>query len=136
MKRIDSLDALRGLAILIMIFVDAPPNIAYPFFVHAQWEGLTFADLAFPGFVFTMGASAAISMLKRKPSRQKILKRSAILFGLGILFNTLPFIFAYFLWNNFTGADFYENAIARIRIFGILQRLALTYALRNPLTAL
>ena len=131
MKRFDSLDALRGLAILIMIFVDAPPVLEkiYPIFVHAQWEGLTFADLAFPGFVFTMGASAAISMSKRRPSRQKILKRAAILFAIGILFNELPYIFAYFLWDNFAGADFYERAIAHIRIFGILQRLALTYAL-------
>lgn len=131
MGRIYSLDVLRGLAIFIMIFVDAPPELEkmYPIFVHAAWEGLTFADLAFPGFVFTMGASAAISMSKRKPSRQKILKRMMILFVLGILYNTLPFIFAYFLWDNFTGADFYEKAIANIRIFGILQRLALTYAL-------
>ncbi len=129
MQRIYSLDVLRGLAIFIMIFVDAPPILEeiYPIFVHATWEGLTFADLAFPGFVFTMGMSAAVSMSRREPSTQKILKRSAILFAIGILFNELPFIFAYFLWDDFTGAEFYEQAIAHIRIFGILQRLALTY---------
>ena len=129
MKRIYSLDVLRGLAICIMIFVDAPPVLEeiYPVFVHAEWEGLTFADLAFPGFVFTMGMSAAVSTARREPSLRKILKRAAILFAIGILFNELPFIFAGFLWDNFTGADFYEQAIAHIRIFGILQRLALTY---------
>ena len=127
MKRIYSLDVLRGLAIFIMIFVDAPPDIIYPIFVHAPWEGLTFADLAFPGFVFTMGMSAAVSMARRNPSIKKIFKRAAILFAVGILFNELAFIFAYFLWDNFTGADFFENAIAHVRIFGILQRLALTY---------
>ena len=129
MQRIYSLDVLRGLAICIMIFVDAPPVLEeiYPIFVHANWEGLTFADLAFPGFVFTMGMSAAVSMARRNPSIKKILKRAAILFAIGILFNELPFIFAYFLWDNFTGAAFYEKAIAHIRIFGILQRLALTY---------
>ena len=129
MKRFDSLDALRGLAIFIMIFVDAPPVLEkiYPIFVHAPWEGLTFADLAFPGFVFAMGASAAVSMSKRTPTTQKILKRTAILFLIGILFNTLPFIFAYFLWDNFTGADFLQKAIINVRVFGILQRLALTY---------
>ena len=129
MQRIYSLDVLRGLAICIMIFVDAPPVLEeiYPVFVHASWEGLTFADLAFPGFVFTMGMSAAVSTARRNPSTRKILKRAAILFAVGILFNELPFIFAYFLWDNFTGAEFYEQAIAHIRIFGILQRLALTY---------
>lgn len=129
MQRIYSLDVLRGLAICIMIFVDAPPVLEeiYPVFVHAAWEGLTFADLAFPGFVFTMGISAAVSMARREPSTRKILKRAAILFAVGIIFNTLPFIFAYFLWDNFTGATFFDSAIVHLRVFGILQRLALTY---------
>ncbi len=129
MKRIYSLDVLRGLAILIMIFVDAPPNLdeMYPIFVHAPWEGLTFADLAFPGFVFTMGMSAAVSMARREPSTQKIFKRAAILFVFGIFFNEIPFIFAYFLWDNFTSAEFFDQAIVHLRVFGILQRLALTY---------
>lgn len=129
MQRIYSLDVLRGLAICIMIFVDAPPVLEeiYPVFVHAAWEGLTFADLAFPGFVFTMGISAAVSTARREPSTRKILKRAAILFAVGILFNELPFIFAYVLWDNFTGAAFVDTAIVHLRVFGILQRLALTY---------
>ena len=129
MKRIYLLDVLRGLAIFIMVFVDAPPGgIAYPIFIHAPWEGLTFADFAFPGFVFTMGLSAAVSMSRREPSTRKILKRAAILFAIGILFNTLPFIFAWLILDDFTGAIFYERAIEHLRFFGILQRLALTYA--------
>lgn len=115
MKRIYSLDVLRGLAIMIMVFVDAPPNgVAYPIFIHAAWEGLTFADFAFPGFVFAMGISAAVSMSKRIPTTKKILKRTAMLFIIGIIFNMLPFN---------------AGAIEHLRIFGILQRLALTYAL-------
>lgn len=129
MKRIYALDVLRGLAIFIMVFVDAPPSIAYPIFIHAPWEGLTFADFAFPGFVFTMGLSAAVSMSKHKPSTKKILKRAALLFAIGILFNTLPFVFAWLIRNDFTSALFYERAIEHLRVFGILQRLALTYAL-------
>lgn len=128
--RIYSLDVLRGLAIFIMIFVDASPNgIAYPIFIHAAWEGLTLADFAFPGFVFTMGMSAALSMLKRRPSTKKILRRAALLFAIGILFNTIPFIFAWLIQDGFTGANFFEGAIEHLRVFGILQRLALTYAL-------
>lgn len=128
MKRIYSLDVLRGLAIFIMIFVDAPPGgIAYPIFIHAAWEGLTFADFAFPGFVFTMGLSAAVSMSKRKPSTKKILKRAALLFAIGILFNMLPFIFAWLIRDDFTSTNFIAS-IEHLRVFGILQRLALTYA--------
>ena len=129
MQRIYSLDVLRGLAIFIMILVDAPPDLQkiYPILVHAQWEGLTLADLAFPGFVFTMGMSAAVSMARRDPSTKKILKRAAILFALGIFFNTMPYLWALLLWDNFTGAAFFDSAIVHLRVFGILQRLALTY---------
>lgn len=129
MKRIYSLDVLRGLAIFIMVFVDAPPGgIAYPIFIHAPWEGLTFADFAFPGFVFTMGLSAAVSLARRKPSTKRILKRAAILFAIGIVFNMLPSIFAWLILDDFTGANLYAGTIENLRIFGILQRLALVYA--------
>ena len=129
MKRIYSLDVLRGLAIFIMVFVDAPPGgIAYPIFIHAPWEGLTFADFAFPGFVFTMGISAAVSISKRTPSTKKILKRAAILFAIGIVFNMLPSVFAWLIRDDFTSANLYADITDYLRVFGILQRLALTYA--------
>lgn len=113
MNRFFSLDVLRGVAIAIMIIVDAPPAVTYQIFHHAPWEGLTFADFAFPGFVFAMGVSAAFSVKKNKPNAKKILKRTAILFALGIFLNAIMF----FLLD------------MPFRFFGILQRLALTYAL-------
>ena len=129
-QRFYALDVLRGVAIMIMLFVDAPPAlIAYPIFIHAPWEGLTFADLAFPGFVFAMGMSAALSMAKREPSARKIFKRVTSLFVTGILFNALTFIFAWMILPDFAAANFYDAAIVHGRPFGILQRLALTYAL-------
>lgn len=129
-RRFYSLDVVRGLAIMIMLFVDAPPGaVAYPLFIHAPWEGLTFADFAFPGFVFAMGMSAAVSMSRRKPSTRKIFTRAALLFAIGILFNTLPIVMMYVLWPDFTAANFYDEAIRHLRPFGILQRLALVYVL-------
>lgn len=128
-ERIFSLDVLRGLAVAVMIFVDSPPGEIYLLFQHAQWEGITFADLAFPGFVFAMGASSAVSISRKKISWRKIFRRAGLLFLIGILFNELPSIFAYVLWENFTGADFFAGAVEHMRFFGILQRLALTYAL-------
>lgn len=127
--RIHSLDAVRGVAILIMIFVDAPPDIAYPLFVHAPWEGITLADFAFPGFIFAMGVSAAVSMSRREPSTRKIFRRAMFLFALGILFNTLPMIFRLIFWQDYTVANFFDAAVGHLRVFGILQRLAVTYAL-------
>ena len=129
-RRIFSLDVLRGVAIMIMLFVDAPPAaIAYPIFIHAPWDGLTFADFAFPGFVFAMGMSAAVSMSKRSPSTRKILTRAALLFALGIFLNTLPAILEYILLPNFTAENFFYETLFHGRPMGILQRLALTYVL-------
>ena len=129
-KRIFLLDVVRGLAVFIMIIVDAPPTPEiYQIWQHADWEGLTIADFAFPGFVFAMGMSAAVSTSRRPADFKKIFKRAVILFIIGLLFNNVPYVFAYFLWDNFSAADFYNNAVEHLRIFGILQRLALTYAL-------
>ena len=105
--RIYSLDVLRGLAIAIMLFLDATPDKIYSILKHAPWEGLTITDLAFPMFAFAMGAGAAISMSKRPFTTKKILRRAAIMFALGLLLNM--------------GAE-------NIRLFGVLQRLAITYA--------
>ena len=126
-KRFAELDILRGVAVAIMIIVDAPPTEIYDLLKHAEWEGLTIADMAFPGFVFTMGLSAAFSVSRRVPNLEKIFKRSVSLFLLGIFFNILPFIFAIFLWTEFSSADFFSQAVEHGRFFGILQRLALTY---------
>lgn len=128
-ERIFSLDVLRGLAIIIMIFVDAPPEIPYWWQMHATWEGLTLADWAFPGFVFVMGTSAAVSTFRREIDMKKIFVRAAILFLIGILFDMKWHFFTYLFQENFTGADFFDKAIEHGRFFGILQRLALTYLL-------
>ena len=126
-KRIFSLDVFRGLAVLIMIIVDAPPAETYDILRHAQWEGMTIADVAFPAFVFAMGASAAISNSRHPSTYKKIFRRAGLLFLIGIIFNELGYIFAYFFNENFTAADFYKNAVENLRVFGILQRLALSY---------
>ena len=123
-KRFYSLDVLRGVAIMIMLFVDTPPAaIAYPIFIHAPWAGLTFADFAFPGFVFAMGMSAAVSMAKREPSTRKIFKRAALLFVIGILFGTMPFVLSYIFIPDYTAANFYDQAIKHFRPFGILEQV-------------
>lgn len=126
-QRIFSLDVIRGLAIIIMIFVDAPPAQTYFWQAHAVWEGLTLADMAFPGFVFAMGASAAVS--RKAADIQKILLRTAILFAVGVIFNMKWHFFTFLFHADFTAADLFDKTITHGRFFGILQRLALTYLL-------
>lgn len=128
------LDILRGIAILNMMFVDAPPDFdnLYSIFVHSPWEGITIADLAFPGFVFVMGASLVFARKNKKRLRtsiwlKKICKRTAILFFIGIIFNAFPAILHFFISQSMNFSSFLGELFNNIRIMGVLQRLALVY---------
>ncbi|XP_048248503.1 heparan-alpha-glucosaminide N-acetyltransferase-like isoform X3 [Haliotis rufescens] len=118
-ERLKSLDTFRGMSILVMIFVNYRAGY-YWFFKHSIWNGLNLADFVFPWFVWIMGTSMVFSFssqLKRSTPKTlmfwKILKRSAILFLLGLVVNTegTP-----------GGVE-----IEEIRIPGVLQRFAGTY---------
>lgn len=115
--RFYALDVLRGLAIALMILVNTPgswSNVYSPL-LHASWDGFTFADIVFPGFLFVVGAAMAFSM---KDSRlnsaavMKIGKRALLMFGCGLLLNFLS-----------------HPDLETLRIPGVLQRIALCYAL-------
>ncbi len=78
MKRSESLDALRGIAILLMVLSGsiAFGGILPAWMYHAQvpppahvfkpdLPGITWVDLVFPFFLFSMGAAIPLSMKKR-----------------------------------------------------------------------
>lgn len=117
-NRLLSLDVFRGLTIVLMILVNSQGNdTPYPLLEHASWNGCTFADLVFPAFLFIVGVTAAISLDKASHTKSKtqlykdIIQRSIILFVLGVLLNAIP----------------YHFDLTTIRIYGILQRIALCY---------
>lgn len=87
--RITSLDAVRGLAIVILLVTAHPgPRDAMPAqLTHAQWHGLTFADLFFPLFLFAVGAAVPFS--RRAASARTALRRVALLFALGVVLETV-----------------------------------------------
>ncbi len=139
-KRIYSLDVLRGVAIAIMLWLDAPPENLYTILKHAPWAGMTVTDVAFPMFAFAMGASAAISMSKREPSTKKILRRAAFIFAIGLFLGFLPKVivllfhddYSFLAWQTLKGyvpESFFDAVIVHGRLFGVLQRLAVIYAL-------
>ncbi len=89
-----SLDVFRGTTILLMIFVNNGGG-GYVFLNHTPWNGLTIADCVFPWFLFIMGVSIVISMrsaAKRSVSKwkqfQHIMRRTILLFLLGLLINS------------------------------------------------
>lgn len=97
-QRLTSLDVFRGMTIMLMIIVNTPGSFEtnYPLLEHSPWTGCTLADLVFPFFLFSVGLSGFLSSRKHggcltKPLLKKILRRTLLLFLLGILFNAFPF---------------------------------------------
>ena len=125
-NRVLSIDVLRGLTIALMILVNDPGDWAHTYsqLDHAVWNGFTLTDLVFPNFLFLVGASIILSLdsrIRRSPSGTldsatrrllalHILRRTATLLALDFFFNLYPHF-------HFT----------RLRIYGVLTRIALCY---------
>ena len=134
-KRNFILDVFRGLAVVLMMVVDAIPDFqaVYPTLTHAPWEGLNVADLAFPGFVFAMGASAVFSWSSRLRTTWPeflwtLFARVGGLFIVGLMLNIISDVLPMLLRQEFYGWGKLRDLLDHVRIFGVLQRLALTYA--------
>ncbi len=123
-----SLDLFRGLTIMGMILVNTEGEgaPAYPILVHADWFGFTGADLVFPSFLFAMGS--ALALTGRVESGEmafwtKILRRGAIIFGLGVLLYWFPFV------QRDPAGHWSLIPFAGTRLMGVLQRTALCYVI-------
>lgn len=126
--RLHSLDAFRGFTIAAMILVNTPGSWSntYAILLHAPWNGWTFADLVFPFFLWIVGVAMTFSFDARRRKgatdadlMKGVLKRSALLFLLGLAYNTFPF-------GLIPG---HVVDWAHVRIPGVLQRIAICYAL-------
>ena len=129
--RLLSIDALRGfdmfwiiggeeIAVALARWADWPlKEEVERQLQHAPWEGFRFYDLIFPLFLFVVGAVLPFSLASHRQKGEstfriygRILRRTALLFFLGLLYNGLLKL------------DF-EN----LRIAGVLQRIAICYGL-------
>jgi len=122
-----SLDVFRGLAVCLMIVVNTPGPGAhpYPWLVHARWFGFTAADAVFPSFLFAVGCSMSFAFAQRPTAGAfalKVLRRAALIFLLGFLMYWYPFV------HREVGA-WTLSPFADTRVMGVLQRIALCYAL-------
>ncbi|MFD2599425.1 acyltransferase family protein [Sphingobacterium corticis] len=128
-KRYLSLDVLRGITVAFMIVVNTPGSWSsiYSPFAHATWHGFTLTDLVFPTFLFVVGNAISFSFKKidNQPFSAffgRLLKRSVIIFLIGVLLNHFPFI-------DFGADSWTLKDISSVRILGVLQRIALCYFL-------
>jgi predicted acyltransferase len=114
--RFYALDALRGLAIALMILVNTPGSWQHVYspLLHAAWDGFTFADIVFPTFLFVVGAAMFYSLKTAELSKAsvwRISSRALKLIGIGVLLNYVPF----------------DVQLSELRLPGVLQRIGLAY---------
>lgn len=122
-KRLLSLDILRGITVAGMILVNSGWGESFEMLGHSSWNGMTPCDLVFPFFLFIMGISCYLSLVKSefKPTPKvirRIVKRTVLLFAIGLFIN----------W--------FDHAIegdllcfCHLRIWAVLQRIALCYGI-------
>jgi predicted acyltransferase len=111
-----SLDAFRGLTVLLMVLVNVQGSgdNAFGFLQHSEWNGLTLADVIFPTFLVIVGLSLPLA-LDRQHSGSPwpgIVRRTLVLFAWGVVLS----------WLIRPRLEFHE-----IRLTGVLQRIALVY---------
>ena len=153
-QRFYSLDVFRGATVCLMILVNNPGSWGHIYapLAHAPWHGLTPTDLVFPFFLFAVGNAMAFVMPKLEIAGdgvfwRKVIKRSIIIFLIGLFLNWWPFvtevnrlvdgtadfqrvtIFKGFTWLDYSKdkAGNIVETVKGVRVLGVLQRIALCY---------
>lgn len=126
-QRYYSLDVFRGATVALMILVNNPGSWKYIYdpLEHAPWHGCTPTDLVFPFFLFAVGNAMAFVMPRFEqagPSAfwRKVIKRTLLIFGIGLFLHWSPFV-------KWSGSELVAKTWDQIRIFGVLQRIAVSY---------
>lgn len=133
-QRYYSLDVFRGATVALMIMVNNPGTWAHMFapLKHAPWHGCTPTDLVFPFFLFAVGNAMSFVIPRLQEAGdatfwRKVVKRTVLIFAIGLFLNWWPFVqwvgdqLEFREWVNSS------NPERGIRIFGVLQRIAIAY---------
>ena len=110
----------------LMILVNNPGSWSniFPPLEHAVWHGCSPTDLVFPFFLFAVGNAMAFVIPRLEANNtfwQMVLKRTFLIFAIGLFLNWFPFI----KYNE--AGNFIAKPFESLRIFGVLQRIALCY---------
>ena len=158
-NRISSIDIMRGLTLLLMLFVnDLNMDVAPAWLGHmpADFDGMGLADWVFPGFLFMVGMAIPFSFSKRisqgltlaENSRHIILRTiSLIIIGV-LMLNTgrvnpeltglgknlwalLMYIGVFLVWNNYSDKDTRFFTVNGLRLAGIMTLVFLVFKFRS-----
>jgi predicted acyltransferase len=116
--RLLSLDAFRGITMLLMVLVNngGGPQ-SYGPLNHSNWNGWTLTDTVFPSFLWIAGVAITLALGRRLAAgeaRSALLKvafrRAVIIYVLGLLVYAFP-----------------HFSLSHQRLLGVLQRIAICY---------
>jgi len=158
-NRISSIDIMRGLTLVLMLFVNdlyMPGVPAWLGHRAANFDGMGLADWVFPGFLFMVGMAIPYSIGKRITEGQgaytiirHIVIRSVSLIIIGVLmlnservnpefthlsknlWAILMYIGVFMVWNQYKENDKNFFTIAGIRLAGIALLVFLVYRFRS-----
>ena len=120
-RRFLSVDVLRGFTVAFMILVNDAGDWkrVYRPLDHAEWNGWTITDLVFPTFLFLVGCSIVFAIqarLRRGVAKSaialQVFRRAVTIFLIKMFLEAFP----YFHYTH-------------LRIFGVLTRIAVCYAI-------
>ncbi len=115
-RRLEALDALRGLCVIAAILLGGVPPVA------SKWHGFGGRDLLLAGFLFCLGMAIPLSLAARaaRQSRGRLMLhiglRTVILVALGVVLGNVP-----------------DIELANLRLPGTLQYVGLCYGLAATL---
>ncbi|MBW6502062.1 MAG: DUF5009 domain-containing protein [Bacteroidales bacterium] len=146
--RILSIDIMRGLTLLLMLFVnDLNMNVVPAWLGHteADTDGMGLADWVFPGFLFIVGMSVPFALSKRLAKEEPvnmvirhIVKRSASLIIIGVmmlntsrvepvltglsinLWAVLMYAGVFLIWNDYLDREKRFFTVAALRLTGLI----------------
>jgi len=158
-NRISSIDIMRGLTLVLMLFVNdlfMPGVPSWLGHMKADYDGMGLADWVFPGFLFMVGMAIPYSIGKRIIEGQStysiarhIVIRSVSLIIIGVLmlnservnpeftgmgknlWAILMYIGVFLIWNKYQENDKNFFTIAGLRLLGIALLVALIYKFRS-----
>jgi predicted acyltransferase len=158
-ERIVSIDIMRGLTLLLMLFVnDLNMDVAPAWLGHmaADTDGMGLADWVFPGFLFMVGMAIPYSFSRRIEAgmdsgeiSRHVLYRSISLIVIGILMlNTgrvnpeltgisqnfwalLMYVSVFLIWNNYRSMEKLFFTINGLKLLGVAVLVFLVFKFRS-----
>jgi heparan-alpha-glucosaminide N-acetyltransferase len=158
-NRISSIDIMRGLTLVLMLFVNdlyMPGVPSWLGHMAADFDGMGLADWVFPGFLFMVGMAIPFSIGKRIAEGQStytivrhIVIRSVSLIIIGVLmlnsgrvnpeftgmgknlWAILMYTGVFLIWNNYKENEKNFFTIAGLRLAGIALLVVLIYKFRS-----